>query len=361
MIFLEKVSPAVRDVDSSSGSLGSATYSAVASVVPVIAAAPVPVATRAKWLDRLFVAMQEDDPPYIESLGDHWGDLCATPELASRWADELVPHVRRALVADKRGGLHWFVGTEPCYSALYAAGRHEDLLNLLAVDRHPIWPCLIWGGRVLAARGQVDEAIAYMQERAGINTPKAELARFAEEVLLHAGRRADAYQHYAIEANQANSRLATYSALAKKYPEVEPDRLLGDLIASTPGDEGKWFATAKSLKRLDLAMKLVWRSPCDPKTLTRAARDFLADEPAFATEVALAALHWISEGHGYDLTGQDVRDPYRYAQEGAGALGQEERVALRLRPILTGDSPTRRWLRQVLGLNDPAAPPMAAL
>ena len=154
--------------------------------------------------------------------------------------------------------------------------------------------------------------------------------------------------------------MATYRALAKKYPEIEPDRLLGDLIASTPGDEGKWFATAKSLKRLHLAMKLVWRSPCDPKTLTRAARDFLADEPAFATEVALAALHWISEGHGYDLTGQDVQDPYRYAQEGAQVLGQEERVALRLRPILTGDSPTRRWMRQVLGLSDPTAPPMAA-
>ena len=133
----------------------------------------VPVATRAKWLDRLFEAIQEDDPPYIESLGDLWGDLCATPELASRWADELMPHVRRALAGDKRGGFHWFAGTVPCYSALFKAGRHDELLGLLALDRHPIWPCLIWGGRVLAARGQVDEAIAYMKERAGINTPKA--------------------------------------------------------------------------------------------------------------------------------------------------------------------------------------------
>ena len=158
VILLEKVSPAVRDVDSSSGALGGATYSAVASMVPIIAAAPVPVATRAKWLDRLFEAIHEDDPPYIESLGDHWGDLCATPELASHWADELMPHVRRALVRDKRGGFHWFTGTVPCYSALFNAGRHDELLGLLALDRHPIWPCLIWGGRVLAARGQVDSA-----------------------------------------------------------------------------------------------------------------------------------------------------------------------------------------------------------
>lgn len=358
MIFLEKFSPAVRDVDSSSGALGGAAYSAVASVVPIIAAAPVPMAARAKWLERLFEAIQGDDPPYIESLGDRWGELCATPDLASRWADELIPHVRRALAGDKRRGFHWFVGTVPCYSALFKAGRHDEVLELLALDRHLIWPCLIWGGRVLATRGQVDDAIEYVKDRAGINTPRASLARFAEEVLLQAGRRADAYQHHAIEANQAHSRLATYRALAKKYPEIEPDRLLGDLIASTPGEEGKWFATAKSLKRLDLAMELVWRSPCDPKTLTRAARDFLTDEPVFATEVALAALHWISGGHGYDLTGPDVQDPYRYAQEGARVLGQEERVARRLRPILTGDGPTRRWMRQMLALDDPSPPRM---
>jgi len=361
VILLEKVSPAVRDVDSSSGALGSATCSAVASVVPIIAEAPATVTTRAKWLERLFAAIQEDDPPYIESLGDPWGELCATPELASRWADELVPHVRRALAGDRRAGFHWLTGTVPCYSALFKAGRHDELLGLLALDRHPIWPCLIWGGRVLAARGQVDEAIAYVKERAGINTPRVAVARFAEGVLLHAGRRCEAYEHHAIEANQGNSRLATYRALAKKYPEIEPDRLLGDLIASTPDDEGKWFATAKTLKRLDLAMKLAWRSPCDPKTLTRAARDYLNDEPAFATEVALAALHWISEGHGYDLTGQDVQDPYRYAHEGARMVGHEERVALRLRPILTGDGPARRWMRQVLGLSNSAPPPMAAL
>ena len=91
VLFLEKISPAVRDVDSSSGALGSATYSAVKTLVPIIAAAHVGDDIRAKWLDRLFEAIQEDDPPYIESLGDHWGELCVTPELASRWADDLMP------------------------------------------------------------------------------------------------------------------------------------------------------------------------------------------------------------------------------------------------------------------------------
>ena len=352
VLFLEKVSPAVRDVDSSSGALGSATYWAVEALVPIIAAAPVSTAIRAKWLDRLFEAIQEDDPPYLESLGDHWGELCVTSELASRWADHLLPTLKRVADERKRGVFAWFNGTSLCYSALFKAGRHDELLALLAADPHPIWPYLIWGGRVLAARKEVDEAIAYMQSRAGINTPAGALARFAEDVLLQAGRRAEAYTKCAVAANQANSRLATYRAIAKKYPEIEPDRLLRDLIDSTPGEEGKWFATAKSLKRHDLALELAWRSPCDPKTLTRAARDHLGNQPTFAAEAALAALHWMSQGHGYELTGADVQEAYRHAMAAAQSIGHAEQIQRRVDQVLDGDAPAAKWMRQVMGIRN---------
>ena len=76
VILLEKLSPALCEVDSSSGALGNATWSAVKTLVPVIAAAPVSAATRTRWLERLFTALQDDDPPYIESLGDQW-EKCA--------------------------------------------------------------------------------------------------------------------------------------------------------------------------------------------------------------------------------------------------------------------------------------------
>jgi len=352
VLFLEKVSPAVRDVDSSSGALGSATYSAVAALVPIIAAAPVSDAVRAKWLERLFAAIEDDDPPYLESLGDHWGELCVTAELASRWADQLLPTLKRVAEERRRGVFAWFKGTSICYSALFKAGRHDELLGLLAADPHPIWSYLIWGGHVHAARGQVDEAIAYLQMRAGINTPVGALARFAEAVLLRAGRRDEAYQRYAIAANQANSCLATYRAIARKYPEIEPDRMLHDLIASVPGEEGKWFATAKSLKRLDLAIELAWRSPCDPKTLTRAARDHLGKEPAFAGEAALAALHWMSLGHGYELTGMDVQEAYRYAMGAAQSVKEADQIRMRLERLFAGNGPTAQWMRKAIGLTD---------
>lgn len=350
VLLLEKLSPALCQVDSSSGALGSATYAAVEELVPVMASAPVGTATRRKWLDRLFAALQEDDPPYIEHLGDHWGELCATPELASAWADQLLPTLRSVLRERKRGTYAFFSGTTLCYSALFKAGRHDELLELLALDPRPIWPYLVWGARVLEARGQVDEAIAYARERAGSTTSLETIAVFAEEMLLKVGRRAEAFDHYALLANRANSNLSTFRALARKYPELAPDRLLDHLIATTPGEPGKWFATAKTLKRFDKATQLAWASPCDPKTLTRAARDHLVKEPAFAMQAALAALHWMSMGKGYELTGLDAHEAHRLSLDGAKACHQTDLAQATIEQTLGPDRPMSAWLRQALGL-----------
>lgn len=357
VLFLEKLSPALNQIDSSSGALGNATYSAVQELVPIISSAPVDAAVRMKWLDRLFDAIQDDDPPYIEHLGDHWGDLCATPELASVWADKLLPTQRSVLLERKRGTYAFFSGTTLCYSALFKASRHDELLELLAMDPRPIWQYLVWGARVLSARGQVDEAIAYVREHAGTSTSLESIARFAEGALLKADRRAEAFDQYALLANQANSNLSTFRALAKKYPELAPDKLLGHLIASTPGEPGKWFATAKTLKLFDRATQLAWASPCDPKTLTRAARDHLIKQPDFAMQAALAALHWISMGHGYELTGFDAHDANRLAIEAAGIAQQSAQAQATIEQVLAADRPMSAWLRKALGITTSASAP----
>lgn len=350
VLFLEKLSPALNQVDSSTGALGSATYAAVQELVPIISQAPVDTATRKKWLDRLFEAIQNDDPPYIEHLGDRWGELCATPELASDWADQLLPTQRSVLRERKRGTYAFFSGTTLCYSALFSAGRHDELLELLALDPKPIWQYMVWGARVLAARGQVDDAIAYVRERGGSTTSLETIACFAEETLLKAGRRAEAFDQYALLANQANSNLSTFRALAKKYPELAPHKLLDHLIGSTPGEPGKWFATAKTLKLLDRATQLAWASPCDPKTLIRAARDHLVKQPAFAMQCALAALHWMSMGHGYELTGLDVHEAHRLAIEAASNAQQSTQAQAAIAQVLAADRPMSTWLRRALGM-----------
>ncbi len=349
VLLLERLSPALCQIDSSSGALGNATYASVQELAPLISQAPVSALVRKKWLDRLFDAIQEDDPPYIESLGDHWGDLCATKELASAWADQLLPTLKNVLRERKRGTYAFFSGATLCYSALFKAERHDQILELLDMDPHPIWPYLVWGAKVLAARGQIDEAITYLRERAGSTTSDTLIARFAEEELLKAGRRAEAFNQFALLANQANTHLATFRALAKKYPELAKDRLLDHLIASTPGEPGKWFATAKTLNLFEQATRLAWASPCDPKTLNRAARDHLKTQPDFAMQCALASLHWMSMGHGYELTGLDVQDAHRIAIEAACACQQAGQTRASIEQLLSTDRPMSAWMKRSLG------------
>ncbi|MFO8091115.1 MAG: hypothetical protein R6U13_14850 [Desulfatiglandaceae bacterium] len=54
VVFLERVSPAVAHVDSSSGALGTAVNRAIEALVPIIASAPADRKTREEWLKRLF-------------------------------------------------------------------------------------------------------------------------------------------------------------------------------------------------------------------------------------------------------------------------------------------------------------------
>ncbi|WP_318841065.1 hypothetical protein [Noviherbaspirillum aerium] len=96
ILFLEKLSPAIEHVDSSSGAIGTAVNRAIEFLVAVIANAQAEHETRQRWLERLWRAVEDDAIPYLELLTDFWGELCATPEIASRWADEFIPLVEHA-------------------------------------------------------------------------------------------------------------------------------------------------------------------------------------------------------------------------------------------------------------------------
>jgi hypothetical protein len=231
--------------------------------------APASAKVREGWLERLWEAHANDEMPCIERLGDFWGDLCVSPATASTWADRLVPIVEMAWSPDteRRGFFH---GTTACFSALLRAGRHEEILALLEKDPLPWWTYRQWGVRALAALGRPDEAIAYAEASRGINDSPVAIAAACEEVLLSSGRVEEAYRRHALEATRSTSYLATYRALARKYPQKRPEELLGDLVATAPGDEGKWFATAKEVGLLDEAIRLANQAACDPKTLTRA-------------------------------------------------------------------------------------------
>lgn len=346
--LLEKLSPALVHVDSSSGALGTAVDKAITILVPIIAKADVKPQLRQRWLERLWQALQDDEMPYLELLGDYWGELCVTPALASDWADAFLPHAEQAWTT-AAPGYRFFKGTSACLDSLYAAGRDQEVLALL--DKAPFkrWHYRCWGVKALAALGKKAEAIQYAEATRGLNNPDGQISQACEAILLSSGSFEEAYRRYALEANQGTTHLATFRAIARKYPYKRPEEILRDLMASTPGAEGKWFAAAKDAGLFEVAAELATRSPTDPRTLTRAARDFAGKQPDFALAAGLAALRWIALGQGYEITSADVLDAYvAVTQAAAGGGTSIQGVKEQIREMIAGVQPGCSLMRTVL-------------
>lgn len=346
VLFLEKISPALAHVDSSSGAIGTAVNNAIDVLAPIIADARADGSVRDRWLERLWQAVEDDEIPYIELLPEYWGELCASPECASQWADSFIYGVRMAWKDTSSGHFVYFKGTSACLSALLKAGRNEELLSLLELAPHKFWHDRKWGVKALSAMGKKAEAICYAEDSRGINEPGSEIAQICEEVLLSSGMADEAYERYAIDANRGMTNLATFRAIAKKYPKKTAGEILHDLVESTPGEEGKWFASAKSAGLYAEAIALANRTLCDPKTLTRAAKEAAAEYPAFAVEAGMAALKWMCKGYGYEITSLDIWAAYRHTMEAASNAGIEREILDRIRKL--AQTSNARFVAEVL-------------
>jgi hypothetical protein len=75
----------------------------------------------------------------------------------------------------------------------------------------------------------------------------------------------EAYARFGLLANRSNTYLNWFRALSRKYPDKPASVVLDDLVAFTPGDEGKWFAAAKTAELFDEAIALANRTPCSPR------------------------------------------------------------------------------------------------
>ena len=346
VMFLERLSPAIEQVDSSSGAIGTAVNNAIAALVPIIATAPADEKTRETWLERLFEAHAADEIPYIEVLAEYWGELCASPQVASRWADRLMGLTRVALDRNQVPGLY-FHGTSACLSALYSAGRYDELCDVLSDES--FWDYKRWAVKARAAAGGKAEAVRLAESSRNPSASDLEIDRLCEEILLASGLVDEAYQRYGLTANRAGTYVGWFRAVAKKYPHKTPAEILDSLIKKTPGDEGKWFAAAKGAGLFDEAIAVANLTPCAPQTLTRAARDFAEKKPGFAIEAGVAALRWLVAGYGYEVTAQDVLDAYSHTMKAADFLGCSEQTAARIRELVSRESDGERFVTRVLG------------
>jgi len=258
---------------------------------------------------------------------DSWGELCASKEVASAWADRLIVLTQHALHADHHVHFH---GTSACLSALYRAERRAEVLELL--EGQKFWPYRRWAVKALAAMGMPSEAILHAE-----SCPDGwsyDLAEVCEEILLGCGRVEEAYTRYAVSANCRETYVGTFKAIVAKYRGKSAGEILADLVR--PGEEGKWFAAAKDAGLYEQALDLASRSPCDPRTLTRAARDFAEKQPAFAVGAGLLALHWLVHGHGYEITAADVHAAYASTMAAAERAGNVAETRQRVRDLVGG-------------------------
>lgn len=96
--------------------------------------------------------------------------------------------------------------------------------------------------------GKRAEAIQYAKDWKGLNAPLTAIAALCGGVLLESGFADEAYARYAIGAMYATTNLATFKAIAKKYPGKSKETILRDLVASQLGQvcrsQRRWFLRA---------------------------------------------------------------------------------------------------------------------
>jgi hypothetical protein len=348
ILFLQKLSPALQNIDGSSGAIGTAANRAIETLAPIISKAPADLSLRRKWLEKLYQAHADDQVPYIESFADYWGELCASPEIAAEWADRLTSTVETVFRRSKEE-FGYFHGTPMAFSALLASGQFERLLALIDLYPRKFWSYRKWGVDALVALGRKAEAIRYAEDCRGLNEPSWQIAQACEAILLSSGMADEAYDRYSYEANQAGTYLATFRAICKKYPGRKPESILADLVERIPGEEGKWFAAAKDAKLYDVALDLARKSPVDHRTLLRAVENFAESQSEFALNCGLIALHWICAGRAYEATMGEVHaivDGVMKASENAGCIDTAQE-AIRM---LLATFPQDRLVRGALSL-----------
>ncbi len=338
LALLERISPALEQGDSSSGTIGRAVNHAIAELVPIMAGAPIDPHTRDLWLERLWAAHEADEVPYIEQLADHWGELCASKEVASAWADRLVDTTRLAL--SPRGAC------TVSSTARLRASAHSFAPN--ATRRSSTSSRLTPSGLTSAGRCWRSPRWARSPRPSSTRSRAADRGRTTVRSMPCASR---SCCHRAGSTRPINDkhygRTQAPRILQRSAPWPRSTRT-EDLVKTTPGEEGKWFAAAKEAGLYEEALALATLTPCDPKTLTRAARDLADEQPDFALGAGMLALHWLVKGYGYEITGIDVWAAYSSTIAAAEKKGNVAQVRERVRQMVESQGPGG-FVRKILG------------
>lgn len=329
----QRIWPAFEHIDTSSGALGSAVRRTLEELLPVLIDAPADEKTRAKWLEQLREAIEDDGVDYLAPIAHCFGQIAAYPALMNLHADRDLDMIEAAW-SDHERFIHVATGSLTL-SCLLEAGRHDELLALLARKKTHLWFDEKFGAEALLRQGREDEALAYAEALLeGDRRPwgHAEIAQFCERILVGQGRDDEAYRRFGLPSASGNTYLAMWRDLVKRYPDLDPRQILKDLM-ETQGSQGKWFAAAKTAKYLGIALECAAQPDAAPATLIRAARDFVIKEPAFAAQVGLHAISHLLAGRGYEPSPFDIDEAVGHVMAASARIGQGDQVLRELKRL----------------------------
>lgn len=329
----QRIWSAFEHIDTSSGALGNTVSRTLEELLPILIEAPADEKTRAKWLEQLRDAIEDDGVDYLAPIADRFGQIAALPALMNLHADRDLEMIQAAW-SDHARFSHVTTATLTL-SCLLEAGRYDELLALLERKKTRLWFDEKFGAEALLRKGHEGKALTYAEALLKDDRRHwghQDIAQFCERILLRQGREEDAYRRFGLPTAAGNTYLATWRDLVKRYPDLDARMILVDLIESH-GSKGKWFAAAKTAKYLDLALDCAAHSDAAPATLIRAARDFVIKEPTFAAQVGLHAIAHLLAGRGYEPSPLDIDEAVTHVMAASARIGQGDRVLRELQRL----------------------------
>lgn len=357
--FIEKCWRAIEQIDSSSGAIGCAVNNALYDIAGLFGSAELPVKERLKLIERIWESWQEEGYGYYDVLSELWPKLCKDHEVMTCWADEFLPVVQHVFSSTEPRG--FFKGTRPCLACLFETGRYDEIIEMLKNKERLQFDYRKFEVMIAAARGNIEGALevldGYLYNQ--YTSPYA-VARLGEELLIQNGRIEEAYRRYAFKTSYHATGLAMLSAMCKKYPKISPQRVLNDLIDADPGNERRYFAAARKIGMIELAIEIAEKYDVEPKTLTTASKDYAERDPDLALRFGLLALQRYADGFGYEPHYDDVQRCHDSVCAAAARAGKRDMVAEKLRILADNDKSIRKLVASAVHYGKVAASKMVA-
>jgi len=329
--LMERIWPALEHIDTSSGSLGNAIRKTLDELIPLLIKAKADKITRKIWMERLYEAVVEDGVDYLNPVQERWGEICGFDDLVNEWADTLISTLKQCWEKGQPGG--YFIGTDICLSCLLAAGRYEELEQVLSLRKVPFWPYDKFQAEGLRRQGRIEEAIAFAESRLKNGYGEQEIVSFCEDALIQEGRKEEAYKRYGLSVRQGMTYLTQFRSIVKTR------QILLNLIEQS-GDKGVWFASARQAGYFDIAIDCAYSGYVDPKTLIRAARDTVESESRFSAGIALRAVELLLQGKGYEVSVLDVYGALKHLRAAAEKLDAKSWAVGELKSMLNRNMET---------------------